>query len=347
MCRCCIAALAALLLAFPALAQTNKETLIRTAREFIIPRYDVLARATALQEADWRSFCAKPQIESFRRLKDDYRSAADEWSGIEFILYGPIANNFRFERMSHWPERKNAIGRAMTTLLARKGEEDLTPERFAQVSAAAQGITALERLLFEKDSDALLLSGTDDSKRRCAVATAIAAGLSRTSSETLAEWQAPDGPLAKFETGDKAVIDEAAARLATDYITLFEIIGDQKIGVVLGKDAEEARPTLAEQWRSARSMRAIIVNLAAAEALGRLLVDPGRPENETFFLTLSTARSIADGAPTNMGEAAADARQRMRLVLLRDAVRAVRESASDTIPPALGITLGFNSRDGD
>jgi predicted lipoprotein len=343
--------LAALLLcgalAAPSYAQDNKSTLLKAAHGFIIPRYEVLARATKTQQEAWTQFCAAPQTGSVDALKDSYHKAADAWSGIEFVLYGPISVDFRFERMAHWPERKNAIGRALNNLLSRTGSDDLTPERFSQVSAAAQGLTAIERLLYEQKSTKALGERTDAGERSCAVGQAIATGLARTSAAVLDEWTGPAGALVRLERGEAGTTEEAVTRLVTDYLTLFEIIEDQKLGAVMGKEPDEARPTLAEGWRSGRSVRAIAVNLEAAEALARILVDETEDENSSLFYAFQSSRGLAEGLRADIGTMAADPKQRRNLALLHDSIHSLREIVGSVLPSSLGVSVGFNSRDGD
>jgi predicted lipoprotein len=334
-------------LAQTAHARDNRDTLLKAARTFIVPRYETLAKAMGAQEVAWSAFCSTPASGAVDQLKASYQTAADAWSGIEFVLYGPVSTDFRFERMAHWPERKNAIGRAMSTLLARTGAEDLTPERFSQVSAAAQGLSALERLIYDEKTAQLLKDETPAGRRACGVGQAMARGLSRTSGTVLAEWTQPGGTLAILENGDAALVESAVTRLMTDYVTLFEIIDDQKIGAVMGKNADEARPTLAEGWRSNRSMRAIAVNLESAESLARMLVDPGQDENASMFYAFESTRGLVQTLPASIGDMAADPRQRRNLVLLHDSVHSLRDLVGSTLPAALGVSVGFNSRDGD
>jgi predicted lipoprotein len=321
--------------------------LLKAARTFIVPHYETLARAMKAQEEAWAAFCSIPAAGSLDNLKVSYQAAADAWSGIEFVLYGPVSTDFRFERMAHWPERKNAIGRAMSALLARTGTEDLTLERFSQVSAAAQGLSGLERLIYDEKVAQLLKDETAAGGRACGVGKAIAAALSRTSGMVLSEWTQPGGTLATLENGDAALVETAVTRLMTDYVTLFEIIDDQKIGTVMGKNADEARPTLAEGWRSGRSMRAIAVNLESAEGLARILVDAGQDENASMFYAFESTRGLLQMLPASIGDMAADPKQRRNLVLLHDSVHSLRDLVGSTLPTALGVSVGFNSRDGD
>ncbi|QFU16757.1 imelysin family protein [Microvirga thermotolerans] len=345
-----LAPLLCLGLAAPAFAGDGvgrRETVLHAARDFIVPRYETLARATAEERDAWTRFCATPKPEDLEALKREFGKAADAWSGIEFVLYGPIGTDFRYERMAHWPERKNAVGRSLSSLLARTGTDDLSPDRFAQTSAAVQGLSALERLLYDSDAATAFTDGSAKAARRCGVATAIATNLARIGAAVLDEWRRPGGALASLEQGDDARIEEAATRIATDYLALFDTIEDRKLGAAMGDGIDGVRPTLAEGWRSGRSARAIAVNLEAAEALGRILVDPATDEGNALAVALRTARGMAETAPGDIGAAAADPKRRPALVLLRDAVHSLRETAQASVPEALGITLGFNSRDGD
>jgi uncharacterized protein len=323
----------------------RKPILLRVVRDYVIPRYAVLAEATDAQTNAWTPFCASPDKAGFASAQAAFQRAADAWSGIEFVLYGPIGQNYRFERMAHWPERNNAVSRGLAALLARS--DDLTPERFAGTNAATQGLTALERLLYEPDALAAFTAGDEKAKRRCAVGIAIATGLAATSRDVLDEWRAPDGTLARIESGDARSIDEALTRIVTDHFTSLEIIADKKLGAPMGKQLDQARPNLAEGWRSGRSVRAIAINLESNAALTRLLFGPKAREGESLLDALETAQRLAEGLPPDLGKLASDPKQRPRLILLRDAVRSARDLAELSLPDALGVIIGFNSRDGD
>jgi predicted lipoprotein len=304
-----------------------------------------LADATDAQKSAWRQFCISPDQKGFGVVQAAFRRTADAWSGIEFVLYGPMSANYRFERMAHWPERNNAVSRGLAGLLSRSDE--LTPESFAKTSAAVQGFTALERLLYEPDALKVFAAKDPAAKRRCDVGTAIADGLAATSRKVLEEWRAADGTLAKLQSGNESVVDDALTRIVTDHVASLEIISDNKIGAAMGKRPEDARPNLAEGWRSGRSMRAIAINLEANAALTRLLFDPGARQAESLLDSLETAQRLAEGLPPDIGKLAADGKQRPRIILLRDAVRSARDLAELSLPDALGVIIGFNSRDGD
>jgi predicted lipoprotein len=334
----------------PAQALEPKAKIVAAAREVIVPRYGSLAHATAKQSETWRAFCTAPSRGTFETVRSAYMDSADAWAAIEFVRYGPILTDNRIERMAHWPERGNAVSRALGQLLSRSGTEDLAPERLMLASVAGQGLSALERLLFGDSADEALAKfrSGPDAARQCAVGQAIAAGLERNAADVRAEWLRPvDGVLATLETGDDAVIREAAARLATELLSFIEFVADRKVAAPLGDDPGSARPTLGESWRSGRSLDAIRTNLEGVEALARALVDPESDGARSALLSLENARSLAAGIDGDLSDLVEDRRQRTRLILLRDVLRGARELTATALMDSLGVTIGFNSRDGD
>lgn len=316
-----------------AYAMDNTAFLRQASAEFIIPRYDALRDAMERQRAAWQTSCDGASGANRAALRISFKAAADAWSSIEFIRIGPISKNNRHERMAHWPERKNAVGKALTGLTNRDDGEVFQPRRFSETSVAGQGLSALERLLFDDG----MPSSNMLADRYCAIGRAIAGSLATIASDVAGEWrQSPD-------LGEPR---ETVTRLATDLLGVYQMVGDLKLEAIMGDSAERARPALAEGWRSGRSTRAIVLNLRSIEAFMHLISDPAN-DNGSVLGALATAIRIAEGLPADFAPLAEDPRQRYRLILLLDAVRAARDLSLAFVPQALGITVGFNSLDGD
>lgn len=320
-------------------AHAAEDVLNRLVERFIIPHYQALALTADAQEKAWSDFCAKPDPEGFKLLKRAYLSTADSWSQIEFLRYGPVSEEFRAERLSYWPERKNATAKGLALLLEKDGVADLTPELFFKNSVAAQGLPALERLLFDVNAEADMLSG-ERRARRCAVGQAIAWNIVMIAHDVRLGWTSE----LEEQLADQAVAKEATQRIATDFLASFAYMRDAKLRAMLGKDAASARPQLAEGWRSARSKRALTLNLEALLDVSKIIM--AEKEGDTTS-TIATAVSFADNLPEDFGKAAVDAKERQQFFLVLDAIAAARDKAHDEIPALLGVTVGFNSRDGD
>jgi len=320
-------------------AHAVEDVLSRLVERFIIPHYQALALTADAQEKAWSDFCAKPDPEGFKLLKRAYLSTADSWSQIEFLRYGPVSEEFRAERLSYWPERKNATAKGLALLLEKDGVADLTPELFVKNSVAAQGLPALERLLFDVNAETEMLSG-ERRARRCAVGQAIAWNIVMIAHDVRLGWTNE----LEDQLADKAVAKEATQRIATDFLASFGYMRDAKLRAVLGKDAGSARPQLAEGWRSTRSKRALTLNLEALLDVSKIIM--AEKEGDTIS-TIATAASFADNLPEDFGKAVVDAKARQQFYLVLDAIAAARDKAHDEIPALLGVTVGFNSRDGD
>ncbi|MGE3874118.1 MAG: imelysin family protein, partial [Parvibaculaceae bacterium] len=306
---------------------------------FIVPHYQALSLTADAQEKAWSEFCAKPDEMGFEKLQRANLATADSWSQIEFLRYGPIGDDFRAERLSYWPERKNATAKALTALLEKNGVEDLAPELFVKNSVAVQGLPGLERLLFDDGAQVEMLNGLRK-ERRCAIGQAIAWNIVMIAHDVRLGWT--NDVVEALANPDTA--KEATSRIATDFLSTFAFMRDTKLRPMLGKDAAEARPMLAEGWRSKRSKRALTLNIETALDVVKIIMagkDGATPA------TVTTALSFAEALPEDFGAAVADVKERQQFYLVLDALAAARDKAHDEIPAILGVTVGFNSQDGD
>lgn len=316
---------------------------LKVAGDFALPRYTELATDAAAERDAWASFCTRGG--DIGALDRAYHETADAWSAIEIIHYGPIGVSVRYERMAHWPERKNAVEKALTALLAHDDLAALTPELFAGTSVAGQGLSALERLLFDPENRKALAAGPEAAKR-CAAGRLIASSLAAIAADVEREWAAPDGVMASLAAGDPAKAKLAVTRIATDLLSIYQLVGDMKLDAIMGENADRARPALAEGRRSGRSSRALQLDLEAARMLTVLLIGQA-PDAVPILAALDQAIVLVDGLPPDFGPLATDAAGRAQLTAIRQQVRTARDLSNATVPAALGVTLGFNSLDGD
>ena len=274
--------------------------------------------------------------QAFTGLRAAYFNTADAWSAIEFLHFGPVGIDFRFERMSYWPERKNATAKALTLLLAGQGDDGLAPEHFAGTSAAGQGLPALERLLFDDNAEALLLAEDADGDRRRHIGLAIARNVETMAMQILAGWRdGPDSVAKKLD--DPAYAEEATARIATDLLGLFQLMRDTKIEAPLGKSIETAKPRLAEGWRSGRSIHAIAINLATLREAADIIFAKSSDEIASPSV-LKSAVKIADSLSSeNLSALVVSPKQRSDAILLYDAATSARDVCNWRSPMRLAL----------
>lgn len=310
------------------------------------------AETTALAQAA-AATCRAPDAAGLARIVDGFDKVDDAWMSAQQFRLGPLSQDQRAERFAYWPEKRNIVEKQLAALLAEADPAALAPAALAQASVAVQGLTALERLLFPAAAESLLAG--DQPAFRCTAAAAIAANLAAIAGETRQGWEAaladPRQAAAPF-AADPA---EATTQLYSNLLTELQIVADQKVAAPLAASAAEARPKLAEQWRAGRSLRNIVLNLQAArrsmlDDAGFAALLPG-PQFDGLKTRLAAAFDqaivAATDVPLPLDRAVADAEGRKAVERLFVRLNQLRDIARQEMPPALGITLGFNELDGD
>lgn len=349
------------------------------AKNIVLPAFTHLRKACAIwakDAADLEKVPSAAKIDIARRWFDP---VSDAWMRAQQFRLGPLSEGQRAERFAYWPERRNVVAKQLAALVASNDPAELEPKRFAEASVAIQGLPALERLLYgdEKAADTV-----DDfflgprAGRHCAIFRAITANLLVIAEECEAAWSAVVGDPAKSTAPFAANSAEATTQFYTNLLTMLQIVAEQKIGAPLGADIASENPKVAEQWRSSRSGRNIDLNLTTAQnsflAPGGFatLLRPGHAdlvaEVEKAFATVLdapgvsfTAKApndysqlldelklegvvIAEGVPQISDE---DRRKNATDLIVK--INHLRDILRQKVPPAIGITLGFNELDGD
>lgn len=311
------------------------------AKNLVLPAFVAMSEAASkLADAAQKACSGGTDIEA---LKAPFNQFADAWASAQQFRTGPLADGQRAERISYWPERRNIVEKQLSALLKSNDAGELEGGRFASASVAIQGLPALERIVF---ADA----GADIPSRRCAVAAAIALNLKNVTAEAEAGWRTGLANPALFAENPA----EAATQSYTNLLTILQIVADQKLGVPLGADAAGAKPKSAEQWRSGRSLRNIRFNLATARnavlsdsGFSMLLPADQQPLKEKLSKAFDGAIEAAEKAGDDLAGAVAAQDQRKPITNLLVKVNLLRDQLRQKVPPAIGITLGFNELDGD
>jgi predicted lipoprotein len=266
-------------------------------------------------------------------LRPAFHAAYDAWMQVAHLPLGPAEEDGRGLAVLYWPDPKGSGWKAQRALLSGPAP---TPEAMAQQSVAARGLPALERLLYpaeplDPDPCPLIMATADDM-------AATAAALDR-------DWEPyADLLLTAGQPGNSRFLKpgEATQALFTQLATGLETLADRRIGRPLGT-FDKPHPELAEARASARSLRNVTLSLAALRDLAQGL-NPNSPKTlAAFDHALQLANAFED--PTLDG--IADPQLWLKLEILQQAVRTIRDTAIAEIGPALGVGLGFNSQDGD
>jgi hypothetical protein len=267
-------------------------------------------------------------------LRPAFQSAYDAWMAVGHLTLGPAEEDGRGLAVHFWPDPK-AMGWKAQRALLTGDPAALEPDTFAQHSVAARGLPALERLLYP--AEALPADP-------CPLIHATADDMARTAVVLAGEW-GPFGELllSPGQPGNGFLSEtEARQALFTQLATGLELLADRRLGRPIGT-FEKPRPELAEARASGRSLRNVVLSLQALRALALAL----SPDAERTKVAFDHALARAEGLGDPVFAGVADPQGRLKVEILQQAIRAVRETAIAEMAPVLGVTLGFNSADGD
>lgn len=344
--------------ATPAAAGPDFAGTIDTAlRTYVLPAHDRFAEAAVAFAAAMDTFCTAPDPAGRDAARAAFAGLVIGFSGVEMFRFGPAREGNRFERVFYWPDRKGRGLKQVRRIIDTEDPTAVTVDRLRQKSVAVQGLPALDYLLFGGGHEALLRPGSF----RCRYALAAAGAVRTTAGEIAAGWDGdggfasvmrsagPDNPLYR----DDAEAVQDLIKAAQEQV---QIVRDLKLARVIGDAPEAARPKRAPFWRSNLTLASVGANI---EAVMGLMADGGFADllaeehaylaaTLTFELT-QAHRAIGDAAAADrpLVDVKADGEAHGRLAYALIPLGAASDILSQRYPAALGLTLGFNSLDGD
>ncbi len=262
------------------------------------------------------------------------------WAPLDAYQFGPIETQAAALTVNFFPDKKNFVGRAVAELLKRPAQEQADPETVAAASAGAQGLPALERLLF-------------DDVQTCPALIGVSGNLARIGAELHDGWFAPEGwaDLVRDAGADNPVYlshQEFTRQIFTALDFSILRLREHRIGRPLGT-YERSFPTRAEAWRAGFTNDIMIAQLDGLIAM----VDDGFSDavpDATRAEIVQIARDVqarihAIGAP--LSEALDDPQTRIRVEALQPMLDHLKSRLDQQIGESLGVDAGFSAGDGD
>ncbi|MCB1800515.1 MAG: imelysin family protein [Gammaproteobacteria bacterium] len=316
------------------------------ADDHVVPAYRNLASHTGELDGVASGYCGAPSSAAMQPLRQVFRDAFLAWQGAQHLRFGPVQFLSREHRFALWPDKRGTVSKHLRRLLEDPALQAADFD-ISQKSVAVQGFSALEQLLFDD---------VPPDANTCRVITAIAANLHVMADGLVNDWTAGDEAYLRYftEPGPGNLIFDSDAALAGQLLnslhTELELIETQKLARPLGDDISRARGQRAEGWRSGSSLTAIASNLAACDALYRHAFATeleGQPLQQKINAAFAQVRSTLDAVQMPLAEAVSDPAQRALLVRLQQELSTLRQLVAADLAGTLGLSLGFNSLDGD
>jgi hypothetical protein len=345
--RLVLAALVAAL-AFPAAAETDHAALARRALdEAILPGFERLAAAAGALDAATEAACTGDGPASLEPVRSAYDETFDAWARIGHVRFGPAEEEGTAFAVEFWPDTKGAIPRTLAAMIAAEDPVVGDPTAIAGVSVAARGLMALDELLSDAEDEPI-----DGGGYRCRLLAAITGDLAATTERLLARWEDPwSGILLTAGEPDNPVYfapEEATKALYSALTEGLQTDVDLRLGRPLGT-FDRPMPRRAEAWRTGRSLKNVVASVEGlrdyfdivfAPAIGP---DEAAPVDAAFAAALAAAGRVA--APIDVEVATPQGR--IHVEALQGALKNVQEEVASHVGPAVGVTSGFNSMDGD
>ena len=99
--RCLLFLFAPLMALMPVRAPAAPaDVAVAAVEQWLLPRYDALAQATAVQRQAWERFCEAPAVAEIETLRRDFHAVADAWAAVEFVTLGPVTLSLRADRFN-------------------------------------------------------------------------------------------------------------------------------------------------------------------------------------------------------------------------------------------------------
>lgn len=329
-------------------------------KDFIRPGYSWFGASIGKLDKAIAALCAKPSRRTLKSTRVAYRAAIVAWGRIEIIMFGPVREKNRFERIFFWPDRSSVGERQIRQIVFGKGERALDPASLAKMSVAVQGLTALEHVLYGKGGDGLATAAAQS--RRCRYAKAIADNLGAMTQDILASWQ-DGGAFARIwlAPGPSNPVYLSPSETTLEITKMLdqglEGVRDRRIAPAIGlaQNRKVMRPVL---WRSKLSMVLIHANIVGLRDLlfqgglaQAVMASTGRDAE-----TAGMIDSIKSEFRLTERMAAALARRddpfalpdiQARLIPIGFPLRNIRINAVGVLKAAAGLSIGFNASDGD
>ncbi|KGJ02523.1 signal peptidase [Paracoccus halophilus] len=271
-------------------------------------------------------------------LRRSWNETFDVWLRVGFLNLGPGEEGGRNLAIAFWPDPKGIGARQQRRMLATEDPVVNDPARFAESSVALRGLFGLERLLYP--------DAPPEGDYACALIRATAADLARMATEIDQGWR--DGfaqeLLSAGQPGNDRFLSPAEAQQAlfTQFMTGLEFIADRRLARPLAT-FERPRPERAEARASGRSLRNVELSLQALLDFATALAGDVPETRADIGQAIADARALDD--PVFAG--ITDPQGYVRAESLLQRVRTARETALAEVGGKLGVSIGFNSADGD
>lgn len=330
-------------------------TVVRNAIDgFIRPGYAAFRQQADATASAMATLCDTPGTESRQAAEERFGDLVRAWSLIELVRFGPVVEENRLEKILFFPDRRGIALRQVQAILGTEDPTATSADSLADKSVAVQGLGALEFVLYGTDAETL---STQDGAFRCTYGRAIAQNLASIAASIDAAWADETGIAARLtapapeNTAYRSPTDSLQAIVGT-FVHGLEASRDLRLNPAVGGSAAEAKPNLFLFRRSGLTLDSLQSNfdglrdLFATSGLAKLLPAPQAYMGVSIDFEFANADRTLAALSEPLTDAVASP-QRQALTYLQIVTGSLQDLFDAQLSPALGLSSGFSSLDGD
>lgn len=318
---------------------------------------DFAKKATALPEAVSHT-CQVSTHESREAFAVAFNDVVEAFSKVSFLRYGPLLDDNRLSRIAFLPDPRGIAQRQINKFKASEDFKTISADRLAEKSVALQGLTALELIAFDKNSEVLLGTTSKTSEDLCRYAYAIAGNVKKIAKGLRDDWNNEEGyikVLLEPAPGNREhqTTQEAMETVFNTLPVALIILKDQHVLPVITKGKASTKPARLPFSRGKAGLTYLAGNLSGLRAaLEAMKLGPSLPEEyrwapDTISFELKNTVSLVSTmkAPIRENFAKDDGFAKFNALTL--ALQSINQTLTKELSPALELTAGFNALDGD
>lgn len=318
---------------------------------YILPAYRDLAATTASLAAAIGAAAPDAPARVDVATRKAFADTIAAFASVDFLRFGPMVEQGRLDRFSYYPDRHGTGARQLRAMLATPDPASLQPGAVARLSAAVQGLPALESLLFTADSDAQMR------RYRWQLALALAGNLVDIARATEDGWTKEGGWRSlMLQPGGSNIVyrdaEEPVIEVLKSITTGLLQVRDQRMLPAIGDSFAAAKPGRAAFTLSDNALAYLAASGAAIENLARAadlfaLVPTKAPRLAAESSKGFAAFHAGIAANPSWKEAFASEAAYAHLRAAFDALKGLEDLYGFRFPADAGISPGFNALDGD
>ncbi len=325
----------------------------------LLPTFQTFDRQSQHLMQSSQQFCnGGRNNDQFDKLRASWNTTIAAWIQTQPFRFGPAIEDFIDLKIQFWPDDKGLVSNRVSQLL--NNGQQINVATIANSSAPAQGLPAIEYLLFDSEHGFSAFNNPETGNRHCEYLLAATENLHNQAKSITAAWgNSSQGFLSSFAYNDNSIQTVASfSTLLREMLVSLEFVKNIKVGKPFGLPTGSTNKLFLESWRSEHSLDNIIVNINALQrfyyggnyhGVDDILIGTYHNNDLEFAMRtqlekcLALANAISNPIENKVQDAEIQTGMNNLFLELIKLIALIKNDLAQVV----GITIGFSSNDGD